>query len=160
MSFQLVEVGVHVLDRVVRLPVHVPATARGHPPLLRQPLHVFDHEAVLDPVGLQAGDEFGEVRGPRHYVHIAFQSFKMEMIMYLEAKTVNVCHSYLSKVTTESDTALGLSQGSVKSFLSGSTGQWAMLQLQCSQAREILQEELLQRNKQNLYVRPSAPLCI
>ena len=137
MPFQLVEVGVHVLDRVVGLPVHVPATARRHPPLLRQPLHVLDHDAVLYPVGLQAGDEFGEVRGPRHDINIAFQSFKMEMIMYLEAKTVNVCHSYLSKVTTESDTALGLSQGSVKSFLASSTGQWAVLQLQCSQGGEI-----------------------
>ena len=42
--------------------------------------------------------------------------------------------------------ALGLSQGSVKSFLASSTGQWAVPQLQSSQVRELLQEELLQRN--------------
>ena len=56
--------------------------------------------------------------------------------------------------------ALGLSQGLVKSFLASSTGQWAVLQLQCSQARDILQEELLKRNKQNLHDRPSAALCM
>ena len=35
-----------------------------------------------------------------------------------------------------------------------------MIQLLCSQAKEKLQEELLKRNKHNLYVRPSAARCI
>ena len=39
-------------------------------------------------------------------------------------------------------------------------GWWAVQQLQCSQAREIFQDELLKINKQNLYDRPSAALCM
>ena len=55
--------------------------------------------------------------------------------------------------------ALGRTQGFVKSLLQSSTGRWAMIQLLCSQAKEKLQEELLKRNKHNLYVRPSAARC-
>ena len=56
--------------------------------------------------------------------------------------------------------ALGLTQGYQvlsKVFLRVPR---AMLQLLYSQAREKLQEELLKRNKQNLYVRPNAALCM
>ena len=55
--------------------------------------------------------------------------------------------------------AVGQTQGFVKRFLESSTGWWAILQLLCSQARNILHEELLKRNKQNLNVRPIAARC-
>ena len=52
---------------------------------------------------------------------------------------ISIRFSYLQRA------ALGLSQGFVISFLESSTGGWAMLQLLCSQAREKLQEELLEK---------------
>ena len=55
--------------------------------------------------------------------------------------------------------ALGLTQGFVTCFPESSTGWLAIPQLLCSQAKNKLHEELLKRNKRNLNVRPSAPLC-
>ena len=46
--------------------------------------------------------------------------------------------------------ALGRFQGFIKSFLGSSTGQMAILQLQCSQARLKLQKELPRKSKQNI----------
>ena len=51
-------------------------------------------------------------------------------------------------------------QGFVASFLESFTGWWAITQLLCSKPHNKLHKELLKRNKQNLYVRPSAPLCV
>ena len=55
--------------------------------------------------------------------------------------------------------ALGQSQGFVKSYPQSSIGCLGVLQLLCW-ARKKLQGELLKRNKQNLYDRPSAARCI
>ena len=55
--------------------------------------------------------------------------------------------------------ALGVTQGFVDIFLESSTGRWAVLQLLYSQARVSVQEELLKRNEQNLFVRSKAALC-
>ena len=55
--------------------------------------------------------------------------------------------------------ALGLTQGFVISFHVNSTGRWAILLLLSSQASNKMLGELLKTNVQNLYVRPSAPLC-
>ena len=49
-----------------------------------------------------------------------------------------------------------VSKVSLKVFLAV---RWALLQLQCSQARWKLQKELLGNNKQNLLKQPSATLC-
>ena len=57
--------------------------------------------------------------------------------------------------------ALCLSQGFVISFLESSTGRWAMLQLLCSQSREKLRGELLEKKKkQNLRDRPSTAVYV
>ena len=55
--------------------------------------------------------------------------------------------------------ALVLTQGLAKCLHESSTGHWAMLTLLSSQAMGKQREELLKRNKQNLYDRPSAALC-
>ena len=54
---------------------------------------------------------------------------------------------------------LGLTQGFAISFYTSSTGQLALLQLLSSQERKKMVEELLERNKQNLNVRPSGARC-
>ena len=55
--------------------------------------------------------------------------------------------------------AVGLTQGFVISFHVNSTGRWAILLLLSSQASNKMLGKLLKANEQNLYVRPSAPLC-
>ena len=53
---------------------------------------------------------------------------------------------------------LGLTQGFAKSFYTSSTGQLAILLLS-SQERKKIVVELLNRNNQNLNVRPSGARC-
>ena len=54
---------------------------------------------------------------------------------------------------------LGYFQGFIKRIVGSCVGRWALLQLQCSQARQKSQKELLGRNKQNLQKQPSDTLC-